>query len=66
MITINQRDWLEWRPGMTVADVLATQRFTFPRVVVSVNGVVVPHDAYDRTPIPDKADVSVIHLMAGG
>ena len=51
---------------MTVRDLLDTMRYTFPHIVVSVNGTLVRHDAYDTTAIPDGADVRVVHLMAGG
>ena len=40
--------------------------YTFPHIVVSIDGVVVRHDAYAETPVPDDADVRMIHLMAGG
>ena len=66
MITINQRDTLPWHPGMTVAEVLDAMSYTFPHIVVSIDGVVVRHDAYAETPVPDDADVRMIHLMAGG
>ncbi len=66
MITINQRDELPWQAGMTVQEILDTMSYTFPRVIVSIDGVVVPHDKYAVTPVPDDADVRVIHLMAGG
>jgi sulfur carrier protein len=51
---------------MTIRDVLTAMHYTFPHIVVAVNGTVVRHDAYDTTTIPDDADVRVIHLMAGG
>ena len=53
-------------PGMTVRDVLVVMNYTFPHVVISVNGKIVPYDAYDTTEVPDQADVRVIHLTAGG
>jgi sulfur carrier protein len=65
-ITVNRRDTVAWRPGMTVSDLLTEMRFTFPRVVVTVDGTHVPHNAYETTVIPEGADVRVIHLMAGG
>jgi sulfur carrier protein len=66
VITINQRDELAWREDLTVQDLLDTMSYTFPRVIVTIDGVVVPHDAYAGTQVPDEADVRVIHLMAGG
>lgn len=65
-IVVNERDRLSWRADLTVAAVLAQMKYTFPNVIVSINGKVVPHDAYTETTIPPGADVRVIHLMAGG
>jgi sulfur carrier protein len=66
VITINGRDVLPWHAGLTVQDLLDTMSYTFPRVIVSIDGAAVPHDAYATTPVPDEADVRIIHLMAGG
>ncbi len=66
MITINQRERIEWTPGMTVQDVLERMNYTYPEVVIRVNGEVVMDEAYDNYTIPDEADVRIIHLMAGG
>ena len=66
MITVNKRHRIPWHAGMTVRDVLAAMRYTFPHIVVVVDGVLVRHDAYDTTTVPDGADVRVVHLMAGG
>jgi sulfur carrier protein len=66
MITINKREQLPWHTGLTVRDVLTQMKFTFPHIIVSINGKLVRHDAYETTTIPDEADVRVIHLIAGG
>ena len=65
-VTVNQRDAIAWHPGMTVNDLLAQMSYTFPRVIVTINGRTVPHDGYAETLVPAGADVRVIHLMAGG
>lgn len=65
-ITVNRRDQLDWCAGMTVRDVLIAMRYTFPHLIVSIDGDLVPHDAYDETVVPAGADVRVVHLMAGG
>lgn len=66
MITLNKREELEWHEGLTVAELLTVKTYTYPHIIVSINGQVVPHDAYAETLIPDGADVRVIHLIAGG
>lgn len=65
-ITLNRRESIEWAPGMTVSDLIRRMNFTFPRLVVSINGAVIPYVAYPTTDIPEGADVRVIHMMAGG
>ncbi len=57
---------MPWRPGMTVAQLLDELRYTFPRLIVSVDGELVLPEEYDRCSIDDGACVSVIHMMAGG
>lgn len=66
MITINKREKIDWQPGMTVQDVLDALNYTYTRIIVSVDGTVVPREEYESASIPDKADVRVIHLIAGG
>ena len=66
MICVNQRDRIDWEPGMTVADLLALMRYTFPHIVVKVNADTIAPEDYPTHPIPDQADVRVIHLIAGG
>jgi len=66
VILVNRRDPVEWREGVTVADLLKQLRFTFPHIIVSVDGELVPRADYLTHTIPDGADVRVVHLMAGG
>lgn len=51
---------------MTVAELLAAMTYTYPHIIVSIDGILAPYDTYDQTLIPDESDVRVIHLMAGG
>ena len=66
MITINRRERIEWTPGTTVQDVLDRMNYTYPEVVIRVNGEVVMNEDYDSYAVPDESDVRVIHLIAGG
>ena len=66
MIRVNNRDEIEWELGLTVSALLERLRYTFPHIIVSVNGDVVPREAYSSQEIPDAADVRVVHLIAGG
>jgi len=66
VIRVNNRDEVEWEEEITVSDLLDRMRYTFPHIIVKVNGEVVPREEYDTYAIPDGADVRVIHLIAGG
>ena len=66
MIRVNDRDDVEWRQSLTVADLLEIMHYTYAHIFVHVNGELIRADEYATYPIPDGADVRVIHLMAGG
>jgi sulfur carrier protein len=66
VILVNNRDEVEWEEGLTVSALLERFRYTFPHIIVKVNGEVVPRDDYPTRTIPDDTDVWVIHLIAGG
>ncbi len=67
MIVVNDgRYKVRWRPGMTVRDVLKELKFSFPRLVISVNGTIVPRDQWDTYLLQDGDRVKVIHMTAGG
>jgi sulfur carrier protein len=65
MINVNG-EGMEWREGMTVSDILKARNYIFRMIAVQVNGELVKRVAYDRTVVPDSADVQVIHMMSGG
>ena len=66
MIRVNNKFDVEWQDGMTVNSILEVLKFTFPMIIVSVNGKVVPRSEYGTMRIEDNAEVKVIHLVAGG
>jgi len=65
MISVNENK-LEWKNGLSVRDALNACKYSFPLVIVRVNGEHVSKADYDNYLIPDNAEVSVIHLMSGG
>ena len=66
MIRVNDKFEVEWEEGMTVTELLKQLRFTFPLIIVSVDGVLVPQEDYATRHIPDSAEVKVLHMTAGG
>jgi thiamine biosynthesis protein ThiS len=65
MLTVNDEP-LEHEEAMTVADLLARLGFTSRMLAVWIDGELVPRDAYETTPVPDGADIKVVHMIAGG
>ncbi len=66
MIRVNDRFDVGWLEGMTVEGVLKACGFTYPLLVVSVNGQIVSREAYPTFPVADEDEVKVLHLVAGG
>ena len=66
MICVNGKFEVDWEPGMTVTQLLARLKFSFPLLIVSVEGVLVPKEEYATREIPDEAEVKVLHMTAGG
>jgi thiamine biosynthesis protein ThiS len=66
MICVNDKFEIEWEEGMTVQQLLKRLKFSFPLIVVSVNGVLVAKDEYATRQIPVDAQVKVLHMTAGG
>ncbi len=66
MIRVNNRDEIVWEEGLTVSALLERFRYTFPHIIVKINGEVIPPVEYPTRAISDGANVHVIHLIAGG
>jgi sulfur carrier protein len=65
MLIVNDEP-LEYDAGMTVADILKKRNYIWRMLAVFVNGTFVQRGTYDTTPVPDGAEVKVIHQIAGG
>lgn len=66
MIYINDKFEIEWQEGMTVQQMLERLNFSFPLIIVSIDGILVTKDEYATRQIPDGAQVKVLHMTAGG
>lgn len=63
--TVNDHK-LPWREGLVVQDALDMMNYTFKMLVIKLNGNLVKKDDYASTPIPQDAELRVIHLISGG
>lgn len=66
MIRINNRDEIAWEEGLTISTLLERLRYTFPHIIVTIDGEVVQQKDYPTRTIPDGANVRLVHLIAGG
>lgn len=57
---------LAWKEGLVIRDALTMMNYTFKMLVIKMNGELIKKENYDSTPIPENADVKVIHLISGG
>ncbi len=51
---------------MTVSSLLEKCRYTFPLIIVKINGTLVPRREFDQHRVADGDSVDAIHLMSGG
>ena len=65
MIKVNGKDFA-WEDGLTVEKLLQKKRFSYSRIILTVNGEIVPKEDYGKKLIKDGDKVQAIHLMAGG
>jgi len=62
---VNNRDF-EWFEGLTVKKLLELKTYTFPEIVVKINGEYIPPEKYTATIIKDGDEVLALHMFGGG
>lgn len=65
MVTFGERH-IQWRPGMTLADLMAQLEEGRYYAVVRLNGKLVSRPYFGATVVPDNAEVVPLPLVAGG
>lgn len=66
MILVNDRDRIDWRPGMTVQDLLDAMGYSYVLITVTVDDQLVAEHDYRQHQLDDEARVTVFHLAHGG
>lgn len=64
-ITVNNKH-VQFIEQETVSDLLKRMHYTFPLIIVKINGELIKRNQYDDTIVPDNSNVKVIHLISGG
>ena len=57
---------IDWHEGMTISDLLNMINDPHPYAVVRINQTYVSRPNFDKTTIPDEAEVYLIPMVAGG
>lgn len=65
MLIVNGEE-LDYTKGMNVRDVLKLKGYSFPLLIVSINGKRIARDKFEETLVEDSSVIKVIHLMSGG
>ena len=65
MIKVSDNE-VAWREDMTITELLAEISDPHPYAVVRINDHYVSRPNFDKTTIPDHAEVFLIPLIAGG
>ncbi len=65
MITVSGRT-VAWHEGMTIIDLLNEIKDSHPYPVVRIDDKYVSRPNFDKTIIPDDAEVFLIPMIAGG
>jgi len=65
-ITLNHRPSEYLGETLTVEELLKWMKFTFPMIVVKINGRLVRKEEYRSAAIHEGDQVEAIHLISGG
>ena len=65
-INLNNKEISMAGESFSVRELLSLMHFTFPMIVVKINGRLVKKEDYERMFIGDGDNVEAIHLISGG
>ena len=57
---------VKWVENETVTMLLKRIKYSFPLVVVKINGNIVSKEDFNTTYIPDQAQITIIDVVSGG
>jgi thiamine biosynthesis protein ThiS len=65
MVTVKGKK-IEWRPGLTVRDVLIETGYNFPNIQAVLNKKVIKRKDWDTCLVPDESRVDILYIVSGG
>lgn len=65
-MTLNDRPYDNWHGDLTILGVMEHMKYTWPKLVVKVNGELVWPEEYGNVILQENDDLKIHHLLAGG
>jgi thiamine biosynthesis protein ThiS len=66
-IILNNRETdIDGKSNITITELFEIQKFTFPHIIVKVNGKLIKREFYNETVLKENDKVDAIHLIGGG
>ncbi|MGE0090287.1 MAG: sulfur carrier protein ThiS [Bacteroidales bacterium] len=65
-ITLNNRPETFECTSMTMGELMQIKKFTYKKIIVKVNNIIIEPHEYESTIIKENDNVVVLHLLAGG
>jgi len=66
IIDLNNRTEEFPKEPMTVSEILSFKNFTFPQIIVKLNGKLIKKPTYTMTTVKSGDILNIIHLISGG
>jgi thiamine biosynthesis protein ThiS len=65
-ISLNHKEISMAGESLSVRELLIMMKFTFPMIIIKINGQLIKKEDYERVFIGDGDNVEAIHLISGG
>ena len=65
-ISLNHKEVSMAGESLSVRELLTMMKFTFPLIIIKINGRLIKKEDYERVFVGDGDNVEAIHLISGG
>ena len=65
-ILLNNKEENLANDKLSISELKQLKKFTYPKLIVKVNGRIIEDEDYDTTYVKNGDNVVVLHLLAGG
>ena len=64
-IIVNGKE-VEYKKNESVTDLLKRMHYTFPLIIVKINGKLIKKIDYSTAIVPNESKIQVVHMISGG